>query len=246
MPNSHAKAIWDMSERSVEYSKLLSEVHIRGVGFGSHNAELLSRHGIEDVLIASNELPEAYRNASGDRIWRADRHGRRINGISTWWHKLEAIRIAMEANPKPYGIIWLDWDCITRKKPDDGMVSMLESGPSVQGCNSFYPMGGRTYWRGPGREKNTFFNGGCYYIRDLEFVYHAIKIHADRFPSYADEMPVTWLIDHEIGDSAHNPRFFTCRRQEPPGTDRGYFREGRHIRVDKFLKLMEQRNKGNK
>jgi len=161
--------------------------------FGEQNLSFLKDMGIPARALTIEPIHNFGREHRMPHGWKNT-----INyGLTMWRHKLEAIREALRSYPS---MIWLDWDTVCDKPPDDDLWCNLHRGPAFQGRyrQMYRPL---CPWRGETEGRRRAWHGGCFYVRSLAIVDRAIRLMEDHYPDHHDETVWTKAVDEIYFDS---------------------------------------------
>ncbi len=159
-------------------------------------------------------------------------------GMTTWRHKLEIIRSAVEIFGE---VVWLDWDCHLLKPLPGDFWHQMRRGASLQCALIHLPGRILNRWRvdsdDPTNYRASFSHHGAFiYCRDIEIVNRLIQI-SDEHPQEIDEQHIARWIEEQWGgwtssspkrwvDEGYDPycygHYMQWRRTEGPT-----FREGK-------------------
>lgn len=225
------------AENSKRYAERLagSGLNTAAISFGREHVDRLAAYGYPAIVLPDE--PPAIYGATPRSIIHSDPHGRWVDGLSMWWHKLAAIEYVLRFAD---AILWLDWDTVFQQDIPADLFERLAKGPAVQGRMRKYA---RTQcpWR-PGNHSRYVMHGGCYYIRGHETILRLIEISATQFPIRTDEVSVTRYVDDATGGDVDkiypmgfdNPYLYCTNTNVCPDLDvPALFREGWNVKLKK-------------
>jgi len=237
-----AKAREDVSQ-ATQFRDLI-RVEQRVIAFGDSAGANLRGAGLSPVVIG-DDLPGEYSapRPMPKRLPATDEHGRWKDGLTMWWRKLHAIRVAWDTAPYPEAVIWLDWDTGIEQRVTNATFKRLALGPQFCGRQRQY-FRPQHFFRTTSRRQ--VYHGGCFYLRGRYLIDRLLKMHATQFAMCTDEVPLTKLADELSGtDDQHKHRalgydndwLYSTRHNVVPSDASAMFTEGAYASLKRHLFL---------
>lgn len=148
---------------------------------------------------------------------KARNRGHENWGMTTWRHKLEIVRRAVQEHGE---VVWLDWDCHMLKPLPGDFWHRMRQGAPLQCALIHLPGRLLNLWRYDPRDPTNYLasfshHGAFIYCRDLSIIERLICL-SNLYPQEIDEQHVArWIEERWGGWTRESPRRWMAEGHQP-------------------------------